>query len=64
MEESGKRIELQKLNATDVLKTTTTEVRIDRIDRVLDDIESVGERGSRNHSATSSEVYIIENNKS
>lgn len=53
-------VQLKDMKSTDVMKTTTTEVRVDRVG-VLDDIESVGGRPeSRSASASSSEVYIIE----
>lgn len=51
-------IKMQNLRSTEVLKTTTTEVRVDSIDRVIPDDEETASK-----SATSSEVYIIEPNK-
>lgn len=59
----GKGIKLQDLRKNDVLKTTTTEVRVDTITKI--DEESVGSPNKGRSSASSSEVYIIEHhNKS
>lgn len=57
-EEVGKGIKLKDLRSTDVLKTTTTEVRVDKIDKI--DEESLSSPDKGRSSASSSEVYIIE----
>ncbi|KAF2261426.1 hypothetical protein CC78DRAFT_521889 [Lojkania enalia] len=56
----GSDFVLQSLKGDGVLKTTTTEVRIDRIERVSEDRER---EKARSPSPSSSEVYIIESNK-
>ncbi|KAF2733627.1 hypothetical protein EJ04DRAFT_438758 [Polyplosphaeria fusca] len=65
-EHGGASIQLRDLKATDVLKTTTTEVRVDRIETVVEDREDFGGKGGNETSlsTSSSEVYIIEHNKS
>jgi hypothetical protein len=55
---AGRSIKLQNLKAGDVLKTTTTEVRVDKIERI--DEESLHGDGKGPGSESSSEVYIIE----
>jgi hypothetical protein len=55
---AGRGIKLQNLKAGDVLKTTTTEVRVDKIDKI--DEESVASPAKARSSSSSSEVYIIE----
>jgi hypothetical protein len=55
-------IQLRNLKAGDVLKTTTTEVRVDRIEKI-DEESSSSSMSSPNKarsSESSSEVYIIE----
>jgi hypothetical protein len=54
---AGRSIKLQNLKAGDVLKTTTTEVRVDKIERIDEEsLQGEGKVGSE----SSSEVYIIE----
>ncbi|KAF1998123.1 hypothetical protein P154DRAFT_439815 [Amniculicola lignicola CBS 123094] len=55
-------IPLRDLKSTDVLKTTTTEVRVDKIERIAEDVESQLGEGKGTSSRSSSEVYIIEPN--
>lgn len=55
---AGPSIKMQNLKAGDVLKTTTTEVRVDRIEKI--DEESVVSRDKGRSSESSSEVYIID----
>lgn len=62
MENEVKGNELSNLKSTGVLKTTTTEVRVDRIERVRDDGERYSDKKPKSPSTTSSEVYVIENN--
>ncbi|KAF2685156.1 hypothetical protein K458DRAFT_388047 [Lentithecium fluviatile CBS 122367] len=58
----GRGIKLQNLKAGDVLKTTTTEVRVDRIEKIEEESERrVDNCGATSRaSQSSSEVYIIE----
>jgi hypothetical protein len=56
-------IKLQSLKATDVLKTTTTEVRVDRIDKIEEGECPESPECKEVSSAASSEVYIIEKNR-
>lgn len=55
---AGRGIKLQNLKSGDVLKTTTTEVTVDKIEKI--DEESLGSPGKEASSENSSEVYIIE----
>jgi hypothetical protein len=55
---AGRSIQLQNLKAGDVLKTTTTEVRVDKIEKI--DEESLASPHKGASSDCSSEVYIIE----
>ena len=55
---AGRSIKLQNLKAGDVLKTTTTEVRVDKIEKI--DEESLHGPDKVRSSESSSEVYIIE----
>jgi hypothetical protein len=55
---AGRSIKLQNLRAGDVLKTTTTEVRVDKIEKI--DEESLRGVDKPRSSESSSEVYIIE----
>ncbi|KAJ4293612.1 hypothetical protein N0V90_008895 [Kalmusia sp. IMI 367209] len=59
MDEEASGIKLQNLRAGDVLKTTTTEIRIDDVEKV-DDMFTSAAKKDGSSSRGSSEVYIIE----
>jgi hypothetical protein len=60
MDEDG--IQLQTLKAGEINKTTTTEIRIDEMDMVIekDGVYSPASKKGDESSRGSSEVYIIE----
>jgi len=57
-------IHLQDLKRNDVLKTTTTEVKSERIVDIIEEVESVGSaRKGVRKSVSSSEVHIMDYDK-
>jgi hypothetical protein len=62
MDEEGQGIKLQTLKAGEINKTTTTEVRIDELDMVIEKDGGYLPAGKKGDGSSrgSSEVYIIE----
>ncbi|KAF2646702.1 hypothetical protein P280DRAFT_494992 [Massarina eburnea CBS 473.64] len=56
----GRAIQLEDLRANDVLKTTTTEIRIDKVEKIDEGSLDGRDKGARIPSRSSSEVCIID----